>query len=436
MDIVHPRVAGIDVHKKIIWVAVRLPGDRPGERKVITRSFRTFWRQLQKMAAWLAELDVTDAAMESTGVFWWPVYHALAGAGIDACVCNAAHMRNVPGRKRDIADCRWIAELHEHGLLRPSFIPAAEVAALRARTRYRKKLIEQRTSEGQRLSKTLEDGGIKIDSVASELLGKSGRAMIEALIAGERNPGVLAGLARGVLRRKIDDLQMACDGRFTESHAQMCRLHLDAHDHLTGQIAGLDQLVAEAAAPFAALIARLVTIPGIGPRTAQVIVAETGGDMSRFRTSARLAAWAGLAPGDNESAGKRKNAAARKGNQHLKTAMTESAWTVGRTATRPGARFRRLARRFGRGNEKKAAFAVAHTLICIAWAVMTHDEDYADAGENYYEQRDHRNRQHLIRHHQQALARLGCQVTLIPPGDGGPPPGTTTPPAAAPEQPA
>ncbi len=427
MDIVHPRVAGIDVHKKIIWVAVRLPGDSLGERKVITRSFRTFWRQLQTMAAWLAELGVTDAAMESTGVFWWPVYHALAGAGIEVCVCNAAHMRNVPGRKRDIADCKWIAELHEHGLLRPSFIPAAEVAALRARTRYRKKLIEQRTSEGQRLSKVLEDGGIKIGSVASKLLGKSGRAMIEAMIAGERNPGVLADLAKGVLRRKTDELQMACDGRFTESHAQMCALHLDAYDHLTAKIAGLDVLVAGAAAPFAALIARLVTIPGIGPRTAQVIVAETGGDMTRFATSARLAAWAGLAPGDNESAGKRKKAAARKGNQHLKTAMTEAAWTVGRTATRPGARFRRLARRFGRGNEKKAAFAVAHTLICIAWAVMTRNEDYAEAGEQYYEQRDHRNREHLIRHHQQALARLGYQVTLTGPGDGHPPPGTRTP---------
>ena len=157
MDIVHPRVAGIDVHKKVVWVAVRLPGEAPGERKVITKRFRTFWRPLQKMAAWLAELGVTDAAMESTGVYWWPVYHALAGAGIEVCVCNAAHMRNVPGRKRDIADCQWIAELHEHGLLRPSFIPAAEVAALRARTRYRKRLIEQRTAEGQRLAKVTED---------------------------------------------------------------------------------------------------------------------------------------------------------------------------------------------------------------------------------------------------------------------------------------
>jgi len=184
MDIVHPRVAGMDVHKKIIWVAVRLPGGAPGERKVVAKSCKTFWRSLQKMAAWLAELGVTAAAVESTGVYWWPVCHALAGAGIGVCVCNAAHMRNVPGRKTDLRDCQWIAELHEYGLLRPSFIPAAEVAALRQRTRYRKRLIEARTAEGQRLSKVLEDAGIKIDSVASSLTTASARDMINALIAG------------------------------------------------------------------------------------------------------------------------------------------------------------------------------------------------------------------------------------------------------------
>src|SRR5271165_196646 len=396
MEVVHPQVAGIDVHKKVIWVAVRLPGEGPGQRALTVRRFKTFWRSLQKMAAWLAELGVTDAARESTGVYWWPVYHALAQARIEVCVCNAAHMRNVPGRKRDITDCQWIAELHEYGLLRPSFIPDAQVAALRQRTRYRKKLIEQRTSEGQRLAKVLEVGGIKIDSVASRLLGKSGRAMIEALIAGERDPARLAGLALGVLRRKTDELQMACDGRFTAGHGQMCRLHLDAYDHLTAQIAELDKLVAEAAAPFERLIARLVTIPGIGQRTAEVIVAETGGDMARFATAARLAAWAGLAPGDNESAGKRKKAPTRKGDRQLRVAMVEAAWATWRTATRPGARFRRLARRFGKGNEKKAAVAVAHTLLCIAWAVMHYDGDYIDVGTDYYERRDQRNREHLV----------------------------------------
>jgi len=227
---------------------------------------------------------------------------------------------------------------------------------------------------------------------------------------------------------------MACDGRFTAGHAQLCRVHLDAYDLLTGQIATLDQLVERAAEPFDAVIARLVTIPGIGPRIAQVIVAETGGDMARFASSARLAAWAGLAPGDNESAGKRKKAATRKGNPHLRAAMVEGAWAVSRTASRPGARFRRLARRFGRLNIKKAAVAVAHTLLCVAWAVMKDDSDYAEAGAGYYDQLDHRNHEHLVRHHQQALARLGYQIALIPPGDGKPPPdtdlGSPQPPAA------
>jgi len=202
----------------------------------------------------------------------------------------------------------------------------------------------------------------------------------------------------------------------------MCRLHLDACDHLTAQIAELDALVAEAAAPFERLIARLVTIPGVGQRTAGVIIAGTGGEMTRFATAARLAAWAGLAPGDNESAGKRKKAPARKGDRQLRTAMVEAAWATWRTATRPGARFRRLARRFGKGNEKKAAVAVAHTLRGIAWAVMRYGAGYIDAGADYYERRDQRNHEHLVRYHQNALARLGVEVIVTPPGDGAPPP--------------
>jgi transposase len=267
-----------------------------------------------------------------------------------------------------------------------------------------------------------EDAGIKIDSVASQLLGASGREMIEALIGGERDPRRLAGLAKGRLRVKLEPLEMACDGRFTTAHGQMCRLHLDAYDRLTTQIATLDVLVAAAAAPFEAVIAKLVTIPGIGRRVAEVIVAETGAEMARFPSSAKLAAWAGLAPGDNQSAGKRKKAAARKGNPHLRAAMVEAAWAVSRTATRPGARFRRLAYRFGRLNIKKAAVAVAHTLVSIAWAVMKKDADYAEAGADYYDLRDRRNHEHLARHHQQALTRLGYQVILTPPANPTPPP--------------
>jgi transposase len=254
--------------------------------------------------------------------------------------------------------------------------------------------------------------------------------MIEALIGGERDPQRLAALAKGRLRAKLDALELACDGRFTASHAQMCQLHLIAYDRLTAEIATLDALVAEAAAPFEAVIAKLVTIPGIGRRIAEVIVAETGAQMSRFATSAKLAAWAGLAPGSNESAGKRKKAAARNGNQHLRAAMVEAAWAVSRTATRPGARFRRLAYRFGKLNIKKAAVAVAHTLLSIAWAVMKDDADYAEAGADYYDQRDRRNHQHLARHHQQALTRLGYQVSLTPPGGDPPLPGQPQHPAA------
>jgi transposase len=414
MEIVHPAVAGIDVHKKQVTVTVLIPGRSPGEPTVMIKVFRTFWRPLQQLAAWLIALGVTDAAMEATGVYWWPVYHALAQAGIEVCVCNAAHMHNLPGRKTDVRDSQWIADLHRHGLLRPSFIPSQAVAGLRQRTRYRKTLIQARTAEGQRLGKVLEDAGIKIDAVASQLLGVSGRAMIEALIAGERDSAVLAGLARGRLRRKLDELQAACDGRFTDAHAQMCRLHLDAHDRLTEQITGLDALVAAAAEPFAHLITRLVTIPGIGLRTAQVIIAETGGDMARFPTPGQLAAWAGLAPGNRESAGKHRKTGTRKGNKHLKAALTEAAWTTARTRTRPGARLRRLIHRFGKGNEKRAAIAVAHTLLMIVWAVLAHEQNYREDGEDFYDKRARRNRTQLAARHQQALQRLGYQVILQP----------------------
>jgi len=216
--------------------------------------------------------------MEATGIYWWPVYFALAATdSIEVCVANAAHMRNVPGRKTDTKDAQWIAQLHEHGLLRPSLVVSDEVRALRDRTRYRKKLIEQRTRQQQRLAKVLETAGIKIDSVASTLMTQSGRLMIEALTAGERDPERLADLAMGVMRRKLDELVMACDGQFTDQHAEMCQLHLAAYDHLTTSIAELDVLVARHAAPFAALITRLMGIPGSSRRTAEVIIAETGG---------------------------------------------------------------------------------------------------------------------------------------------------------------
>ncbi|MGI8310931.1 IS110 family transposase [Saccharopolyspora hattusasensis] len=286
------------------------------------------------------------------------------------------------------------------------------VRALRDRTRYRKKLIEQRTREQQRLAKVLETAGIKIDSVASTLMSKSGRLMVEALIAGERDPERLADLAKGVMRRKLDELAMACDGQFTSEHAEMCRLHLAAYDHLTTSIAELDVLVERHAAPLAPLIARLITIPGIGKRTAEVIIAETGGDMSRFPTPAHLAAWCGLAPANRESAGKRMRAGSRKGNVHLSSVLVEAAWSTARTKTRPGARLRRLIRRFGEDGKKKAAVAVAHTLLRIIWAVLKHDTDYREDGADYYDRPVDPARQ--TNSHLTALRRLGYDVTLTP----------------------
>ena len=289
---VHDRVAAVDMAKDAGVVCTRTPHpSRPGARRSTVRTVRARMKTIRTLGRQLKKDGIEVVALESTGARVLVAGLSCAGAGrIEVCVCNAAHMRNVPGRKRDITDCQWIAELHEYGLLRASFIPAAEVAARgsgRGTARSSSGSGPARASGWPRCWRTPAS---RPASVASQLPGVSGRGMIEALIAGERNPGRLADLAKGVLRRKTDELQMACDGRFTRSHAQMCRLHLDAYDHLTGQIAELDAPVAEAAAPFGRLIARLVTIPGIGRRTGEVIIAETGGDMARFATPARLAA--------------------------------------------------------------------------------------------------------------------------------------------------
>jgi transposase len=278
VEVMYERVAAIDVGKKIIAVAIRTPGERAGKRRQQVRKYNTYYRTLVEMVAWLIAEGVTHVSMEATGVYWRPVFHALCEAErpLEVLLVNARHVRNVPGRKSDALDAVWLAELTECGLLRGSFIPPAQIAAIRELTRYRKKLIEARTSELQRLAKVLEDGGIKIDSVASALTTLSARDMIEALINGERDPAVLADLARGVMRKKIPDLTLACAGRFGAQHALMCTLHLEHIDHLTGMIARLDTRIEEASLPFARQIELLATIPGISKRAAQVIISESG----------------------------------------------------------------------------------------------------------------------------------------------------------------
>jgi transposase len=317
--VLYERCAAIDVHKDQVTVAVRTPGEGPGGRQAQVRKFRAFYGVLTDMARWMVSLQVTHVAMEATGIYTMPVYHALIEQNRfeQVLVCNAAHVKNVPGRKTDAVDAAWLAELLECGLLRGSFIPEPQVKAVRDVTRYRKKLVGARSSEIQRLGAVLQDAGIKLDSVASSIATMSGRAMIEALIDGERRPAVLAELARGRMRAKIPDLTLALEGRFDAHHALMCRLHLEHMDHLDQMITCLDAQVEQMMIPFAPRRELLVTIPGIGPIAAAAILAEIGTNPAEFFASdAHLASWAGLCPGNHESAGKRKHGTPRTGNQH------------------------------------------------------------------------------------------------------------------------
>jgi transposase len=415
VEIVYERVAAIDVGKKVIAVAVRTPGERAGKRCQQVRKYTTFHQTLAGMVGWLSSQGVTHVTMEATGVYWKPIFYALCEAEgpLEVLLVNARHVKNVPGRKSDALDAAWLAELTECGLLRGSFIPPPQIAAIRELTRYRKKLIEQRTSELQRLAKVLEDSGIKIDSVASALTTLSARDMIEALISGERDPVVLADLARGVMRKKIPELRMACAGRFSDQHALMCTLHLEHIDHLADMIARLDTRIEAATLPFAQQSALLRTIPGIGERAAQVIISEIGVEMSRFPTAAHLASWAGLCPGNNESAGRHRSGKTRKGNKKLCQILTECAWSAGRTSTYIGAQFRRFHRRFGKKGGPKAAIATAHTLIVIIWHVLAETTAYRDLGSDYFTHRvdnPETRKRRLIRE----LETLGHTVTLKP----------------------
>ena len=417
MDLVLERCAGIDVGKDELVACVRTPGPSGGRRKE-TRTFRTFTGDLEVMADWFTASGVTAVVMEATGSYWKPIWYLLEDRSFELMLVNARSVKMLPGRKTDVLDAEWLAELLEHGLLRGSFVPPPVIRELRDLTRYRKRLTQTHTSECQRIHKTLEDAGIKLDSVASDVLGVSGRAMLAALVAGERDPEVLAELAKAKLRKKIPELRQALRGRFREHHALLIGMSLEHTAHLEALIDKLDARVdalfavntSEAGVPFERARDRLDTITGVGKRAAETIIAEIGLDMTRFPTAAHLASWAGMAPGNNITGGKRHSGKTTKGDVWLRDILTQCAWAAARSRdTYLSAQFWRLSRRIGK---KKAAIAVGHSILVIAWHLLANDCDYDDLGGDYFTRRTNpdRRRDQLIGQ----LHDLGYQVTLKP----------------------
>ena len=407
MDQQVERVAGLDVHRKSIAVAVRIPGER-GERVQHIRTFGTTATDLLTLRDWLEAHHVTHVAMESTGVYWKPVFYVLEES-MECVLVNPQHVQKVPGRKSDVQDCVWLAQLLEHGLLRGSFVPPPPQRELRDLTRYRKVLIQERTREANRLHKVLEDAGIKLATVATDILGVSGRAMLHALMQGTTDPVILADLARGTLRKKLPALRQALVGRFRPHHAFMVSQHLGHLDYLDEAIATLCGQIDEALRPFEETLTRLDKIPGIGRRTAEVLLAEVGLDMQRFPSADHLASWAGLCPGQYESAGKHRAARTRPGNRWLRMALVEAASMAARTHhTALAARYHRIKRHRG---HKKAVVAVARAMLITAYYLLDRQEDYRELGPDYF---DRRHAERATRRAVRALERQGYRVTLEP----------------------
>jgi transposase len=438
MEILYLRCCGLDVHKKSV-VACRITPGPKGQPLQETRTFGTMTQDLLALADWLTLAGVTHVAMESTGVYWKPIYNLLEGS-FELLVVNAAHLKIVPGRKSDVHDAEWIATLLRHGLLKGSFIPDRQQRELRELTRYRTCLVRERSAEINRLQKTLEGANIKLASVATDLMGVSGREILAALVAGQSDAKRMAQLARGKLREKIPELERAlvgCMGPHQRFLLTQQLAHLDDLDKSLEAVSAevVKRLAprpdpssgggpgkSEAAPPEPAgeepvapasaaeeAIARLITIPGVGRRTAETLVAEIGVEMSRFPSPGHLASWAGLVPGQNESAGKRKSSRTRKGSPWLRAALVEAAQAAGRTkGSYLAAQYERLKARRGK---KKAVVAVAHTLLVIVYHLLQNGTSYEELGGNYFEERD---RSAIERRLVRQLERMGNKVTIEP----------------------
>ena len=405
MDVVYERCCGLDIHKKTVVACRIVPGPAGKPTKEI-RTFGTMTEDLLALSDWLASEGVTHVAMESTGVYWKPIYNLLEGS-FELLLANARHIKAVPGRKTDVRDCEWIADLLRHGLLKPSFVPDRRERELRELTRYRSSLVRERTAEVNRLQKTLEGANIKLAAVASDLMGASGREMLAALVGGSTDATALAQLARGKLRQKLPDLGRALAGRCGAHQRFLLARQLAHIDFLDEAIEQVSAEVRERVRPFEAVVQRLDTIPGVGRWTAEVILAEIGTDMGRFPGAGHLASWAGMCPGNNESAGKRKSSKTRRGSPWLRVALTEAAQAAGRTkGTYLAAQYHRLLARRGK---KKATVAVGHTILVIAYHLLTDETGYRDLGGHYFDERD---RGLLERRLVRRLEGLGYKVTL------------------------